>query len=163
MKKNSLAVNSIFNVIYKGFTALFPLITASYIARTLLPEKLGLVSYAQTIVTYFTTLASLGLPNYGVKYISNAGNNIAERSKNFFELFTINGISTSVFLALYYSIVNNFTYFQNKRLVLNVMGLLLILNYFNVDWFYQGIEEYRIISVRSIIVKVLSFVLVVFL
>lgn len=65
MKKNSLAVNSIFNVIYKGFTALFPLITASYIARTLLPEKLGLVSYAQTIVTYFTTLASLGLPNYG--------------------------------------------------------------------------------------------------
>ena len=64
MAKKSIALNSMFNMAYKGFTALFPLLTTTYIARTLLPEKVGLVSYANTIVVYFTTIASLGIPNY---------------------------------------------------------------------------------------------------
>lgn len=53
MAKKSIALNSIFNMAYKGFTALFPLLTTTYIARTLLPGKVGLVSYANTIVVVF--------------------------------------------------------------------------------------------------------------
>ena len=53
MARKSIALNSIFNTAYKGFTALFPLLTTTYIARTLLPEKVGLVSYANTIVVYY--------------------------------------------------------------------------------------------------------------
>lgn len=158
MAKKSIAINSIFNMVYKGFTALFPLLTTTYIARTLLPEKVGLVSYANTIVVYFTTLASLGIPNYGVKEISKCGENIQERSKTFSELFFINFISTTICIALYYIFVNFFSYFQEQRPVLNTMGLMLIFNLFNVDWFYQGIEEYGIIATRGMIVKIVSFI-----
>ena len=42
-EKKSLVKNSIFNMIYKGFTALFPLITTSYISRVLLPAGVGRV------------------------------------------------------------------------------------------------------------------------
>lgn len=158
MAKKSIAVNSIFNMIYKGFTALFPLLTTTYIARTLLPEKVGLVSYANTIVIYFTTIASLGIPNYGVKEISKYGDNIQSRSKAFFELFAINQISTTICIIAYYLFVNFFPYFQDQKPVLNIMGLMIILNIFNVDWFYQGIEEYGIIAIRGVIVKILSFI-----
>ena len=48
-EKKSLVKNSIFNMIYKGFT-LFPLITTSYISRVLLPAGVGRVGYANTIV-----------------------------------------------------------------------------------------------------------------
>lgn len=157
MPKKSIMVNSFFNVLYKGFTALFPLLTTTYIARTLLPDRVGLVSYAHVIVVYFTTMASLGIPNYGVKEISKCGNNLKERSKKFFELFTINGISTVVWIILYYFFINLSPHFYDKRAVLNTMGLLLIFNFCNVDWFYQGIEEYKIISIRGIIVKIVSF------
>lgn len=157
-RKKSLVRNSFFNVIYRGFTALFPLLTTSYISRTLLPERVGLVSYANTIVLYFTTVASLGIPNYGVKEISKSGDNIEERSKTFAELFTINAISTSICIVAFYSLVNLAPYFGDKRPVMNTMGLLLIFNLINVDWFYQGIEEYELISVRSIIVKAAAFV-----
>ena len=51
-EKKSLVKNSIFNMIYKGFTALFPLITTSYISRVLLPAGVGRVGYANTIVAY---------------------------------------------------------------------------------------------------------------
>ena len=158
MAKKSIALNSMFNMAYKGFTALFPLLTTTYIARTLLPEKVGLVSYANTIVVYFTTIASLGIPNYGVKEISKCGENVKERSKTFSELFSINFASTAICIALYYIFVNFFSYFQNQKPVLNVMGLMLVLNFFNVDWFYQGIEEYGIIATRGTVVKIVSFI-----
>lgn len=157
MIKN-IAMNSIYNMIYKGFTALFPLLTTTYIARTLLPEMVGLVSYANTIVIYFTTIASLGIPNYGVKEISKYGDDIQGRSKAFSELFSINFTSTVFCIIIYYIFVNSFFYFQEQRPVFNTMGLMLILNLFNVDWFYQGMEEYGIIAARGMIVKILSFV-----
>ncbi len=157
MAKKSIALNSIFNMAYKGFTALFPLLTTTYIARTLLPDKVGLVSYANTIVVYFTTIASLGIPNYGVKEISKCGENVKERSKTFSELFSINFISTAICIAVYYFFVNFFPYFQNQKPVLNIMGLMLVFNLFNVDWFYQGIEEYGIIATRGTVVKIISF------
>lgn len=158
MARKSIALNSIFNTAYKGFTALFPLLTTTYIARTLLPEKVGLVSYANTIVVYFTTIASLGIPNYGVKEISKCGENIEKRSKTFSELFSINFVSTAICIFLYYVFVNLFPYFQNQKPALNTMGLMLVFNFFNVDWFYQGIEEYGIIATRGMVVKIVSFI-----
>ena len=42
---------------YKGFTALFPLITTSYVSHVLLPAGVGRVSYANTIAAYFVLIA----------------------------------------------------------------------------------------------------------
>ena len=158
MKEKSIAKNSIYNVIYKGFTAIFPLFTTVYIARVLLPEGVGRVEYANTIVTYFTTLAALGIPNYGVKAIAQTSQNKKEKSRTFWELFFINMISTIICLAVYFIFVNLVPHFQSRRVLFNVMGLMLFFNIFNSDWFYQGIEEYSYIAVRSVVIKILSFV-----
>lgn len=144
---------------YKGFTALFPLITTTYISRVLLPEGVGKVSYANTIVAYFVLLASLGLPSYGVKAIAQNDETKEQRSRTFFELFFINLIATLLCIVAYFLFVNNFAHFADRRALFNVMGLMLILNIFNIDWFYQGIEEYSYIATRSFVVKILSFVL----
>ena len=157
-EKKSLVKNSIFNMIYKGFTALFPLITTTYISRVLLPSGVGRVSYANTIVAYFTLVASLGLPSYGVKAIAQSNDTKEHRTKTFWELFTINLGATILCILAYYLFVNNFTHFSDRKSLFNIMGLMLILNIFNIDWFYQGIEEYGYIATRSIIVKILSFV-----
>lgn len=159
MEKKSLAKNSIFNMAYKGFTALFPLITTSYVSHVLLPAGVGRVSYANTIAAYFVLIASLGLPSYGVKAIAQSNVNKEQRSRTFLELFFINFVATVLCTIAYYLFVNHFPHFADRRPLFNVMGLLLILNIFNIDWFYQGMEEYVYISVRSFIVKVLSFIL----
>lgn len=143
---------------YKGFTALFPLITTSYISHVLLPSGVGRVSYANTIAAYFVLIASLGLPSYGVKAIAQSNATKEQRSKTFLELFSINFVATVICTAAYYLFVNHFPHFADRRPLFNIMGLLLILNVFNIDWFYQGMEEYVYIAVRSFIVKVLSFV-----
>lgn len=159
MGKKSLVKNSIFNMAYKGFTALFPLVTTSYISHVLLPEGVGKVAYANTIVAYFVLLASLGLPSYGVKAIAQNDENKEQRSRTFFELFFINLAATLLCIAAYYVFVTYFPHFGDRRELFWVMGLLLILNIFNIDWFYQGMEEYTYIATRSFVVKIASFVL----
>lgn len=157
-EKKSLVKNSIFNMIYKGFTALFPLITTSYISRVLLPAGVGRVGYANTIVAYFVLIASLGIPTYGVKAIAQSGETKEGRSRTFWELFFINLAATLMCIVAYYVFVDNFPHFADRKLLFQIMGLMLVLNIFNIDWFYQGMEEYSYIATRSIIVKILSFV-----
>ena len=155
--KKSLVKNSIYNVIYKGFTALFPLITTTYTSRVLLADGVGKVSYASTIVSYFAIIAALGLPQYGIKIIARSIS-AEDRSKAFIELFVINLCSTFVCIIAYYAMINSWAFFSDKRFLLNIMGIQLILNVFNIDWFYQGVEEYGYITKRSILIKILSFI-----
>lgn len=143
---------------YKGFTALFPLVTTTYISRVLLPKGVGTVAYANTIAAYFVLLASLGLPSYGVKAIAQSNETKEERSRTFLELFFINLAATVCCTAVYFLFVNYFPHFADRKPLFHIMGLMLILNVFNIDWFYQGIEEYRYIATRSFVVKILSFV-----
>lgn len=157
---NSLVLNSVFNIIYKGFTAIFPLITTVYVSRTLLPEDLGAITYANTIVSYFVILASLGIPNYGIKAIAQNSDSSEGRNSVYSELFLLNLVSTSFFILLYFCLVNNFQYFFARRTLFNIMGSMLVLNIFNIDWLFQGMEKYGIIALRGTIVRMLSFVLV---
>lgn len=158
MKSDKLLLkNSIFNIIYKGFTALFPLLTTSYIARVLLPEGVGRVEYAMVIVSYFVTVASLGIPSYGIKAIAQSKE--SERVNVFLELFIINSISTLICLVAYYIFIFNVAYLHNRLQLFCVVGTIIFLNFFNIDWFYQGIEEYSYIAIRGIFIKTLSFIL----
>ena len=152
----SLAKNSVYNIIYKCSNLVFPLIISAYVSRILLAEGIGKVSSAQNIVTYFTLLAALGLPTYGTKVVAAHGNTRESRSKVFSELFCINAVSTTVCTILYYLMVFEIPYFQQRKELSIVCGLAIVFNIINVDWFYQGREEYGYIMIRSVIVKIAS-------
>ena len=158
MAKKSLAVNSIYSMLYKLLNVLFPLITATYAARTLLADGVGKVSFAQNIVQYFVIIAALGIPNYGIREIAKRQDNPESTNRVFTELVVINAVSTAICVAIYYGLVLTQNWFAQQRLLFVTVGLSLILNFFNVDWFYQGKEKYGYIAARSFAVKVLSLV-----
>lgn len=158
MAKRSLAVNSIYSMIYKLLNVLFPLITATYAARTLLADGVGKVSFAQNIVQYFLVIAALGIPNYGIREIAKRQDDPESTDRVFTELFLINAVSTAACVAVYYGLVLTLDWFADQRLLFITAGLSLIMNFFNVDFFYQGKEEYGYIAARSFAVKLLSLV-----
>ena len=157
-RKKSIATNAIFNVLYKLLNALFPLITATYVSRVILPEGVGKVAYAQNVVMYFTYIAALGLPTYGTREIAREKSSVRNRNRVFSELFTINFISTSLCVIAYIILINAFGGFAEDKTLHYVAGIAIILNYINVDWVYQGFEEFKYISIRSMIVKTISVV-----
>lgn len=155
---SSLIKNSIFNIIYKLLNIFFPLITVTYVAHILMADGLGKVAYAQNIVTYFLTIAALGLPNYGTREIAKVKSDSILTNRLFTELFCINGLSTIFCCFAYFSMISIFDGFHSTINLYYAVGVMLLLNVFNVDWFYQGMEEYAFIAKRSFFVKTLLLI-----
>ena len=157
--KKSLLKNSIFNIIYTVSNILFPFITSIYVSRILLPAGVGKVAGAQNLVSYFVTLAALGLPTYGVREFAKVREDKGKNNSLFTELFIINVISTTVALIAFVAFLICNNGFNNEWALYASCGLAIFFNYLNIDWVYQGLEEYGYITVRSVVIKIISLVL----
>lgn len=158
-KKNNIMINSLFFSAYKLFNIFFPLVTSVYVARVLQAEGIGKVAYAQNIASYFILIASLGLPIYGTKEIARCISKKSECNTIFFELLLINFIFTSICATIYYSLCFLIPKFHADFKLYFISGISILLNYFNIDWLYQGREEFKYIAIRGFIVKLFSTLL----
>lgn len=152
-----MAKNAAFNVAYKILNVLFPLVSAAYIARVLGPSGTGKVAYAQNIVSYFVLFAMLGIPRYGTREIAKCRDNPRAVNKLFSELFVINSISTAICAAVFYAVI--LFGVSGRPLIYLVCGTEILFNFINIDWFYEGEEEYVYITVRSVLIKIVSLAL----
>lgn len=161
MSSKSLSKNSAYYLLYNVFNVLFPLASGIYVARVLLPQLIGEVAYAQNIATYFSILAFLGIPTYGMREIARNREDKDALKKIHSELLIINAISTSVFLLSYIVLVLSVADFRGKIVLYLIVGVSIALNYLNNAWLFQGLEEFKYISIRNIFFKVFLFVLLV--
>lgn len=159
----SLKVNASLNVIYQLFNMVFPLITSIYVARILLPEGAGRVSYAQNIASYFVSFAALGIPAHGMRAIAVVRDDRRKLNQTFTELIAINTVSTFISLTVYVVMILCVPSFSRELPIFLCTGLLVAFNFLNIDWFYQGREEYGYIVCRNILVKLASLLAMVLL
>lgn len=152
--KKSLARNAAYNMVYRLLNVIFPLISATYVARVLTPEGIGRVAHAQNAMSYFLMFAVLGIPQYGTREMAKRQNCRQAKNVLFSELVVINFISTAVCIIAYYLFV--WIIDPPDTLIYIVLGLELLLNVINIDWLYQGEEEYVYIIQRSLLIKGLS-------
>lgn len=158
MKRKTISISIVFNVVYRVLNIFFPLITATFLSRILGPTNLGKVSYSQSIMSYFLVFSSLGIPTYGMREIAKVSNNPCQLSKTFCELFYLNFISSFICSAIYTYLIFRIKAFAQERLLFFYTGVTLYLNIFNVDWAYLGMEEHVYITIRSFCLKILSII-----
>lgn len=163
MKEKSLAKNSIYYLVYQVLNVIFPFISGMYVARILLPDAIGKVSYAQNISSYFALLAFLGIPTYGLREISRTRQDKNELSKLYSELMLINTCSTTIFLLIYLVLILSVDSYRNNLSLYFITGGSIALNYLNNSWLFEGLEEFKFIALRNILFKVGNFFLLVFL
>ncbi len=161
-KDNSLVKNSIYNVIYKLLNIIFPLFMSAYGAHIIHSSGIGRVVSAQNIVQYFVMTAALGIPEYGIREIAKKRECENSRNKIFSELFWLNGISTICCIFAYIVFASYMNWFNDKVLYM-IVGISIALNFFNVDWLYQGEENYKFITIRSFVVKILTLIIMILL
>lgn len=154
----SLVKNSFFNVIYQLLNVLFPLVTAPYVARILLPDDVGKVAVAQNWAQYFIVFAALGLPTYAVREIAQHRKRKDELNRVFTELVIINAASTSISVVAYAIMLFTFGTFRENMALYLAVGAGILFNYITIDWLYQGLEDFEYIAMRSFIVKLLSLI-----
>lgn len=161
-ENKSLSKGGAYYLIYNVLNMAFPFLTGLYVARTLLPSNIGDVVAAQNLATYFCILAFLGIPTYGLREIAKTRNCREERNKVFSELYVINLISTVFFTTVYFILIGFIPIYRQNFLLYAIVGLSIALNSFNISWLYEGLEEFRFISLRNIAFKSLSFICLIF-
>ena len=150
-------------MIYNVLNLAFPFVNGIYVARVLLPESIGAVAAAQNFAQYFVVLAFLGIPTYGLREIAKHRSNQEELNRIFSELIIINLISTILFLTVYIVLLFAIPTYRGDLPIYLVAGISIGLNAFNISWLYEGMEEFKFISIRNLIFKAVAFVLLILL
>lgn len=158
-----LAKNNIYYLIYNLLNMIFPFISGIYVARVLLQYDIGLVASAQNLTQYFVILSFLGIPTYGLREIAKYKNDEISRSKIYSELVIINFLSTLLFLTLYLIIILSTPLYKEHIYLYLVTGISIALNIFNISFLYEGMNDFKFISLRNIIFKAISFALLLLL
>ncbi|RDC54255.1 flippase [Pedobacter chinensis] len=151
-----LRKNAAYNIVLALTQVLFPIITFPYASRVLGPEALGAVSFADNFTIYFLILSGLGIPLYGVREVARAKHDSKLLGKTFSELFSIHAMSAIIatgilFLISWYidKLHSNFALYQIGMAIL--MGSIFI-----SEWFFQGMEEFRYITLRTVLIRLLT-------
>ena len=145
--------NYAYNLSYQLLVIILPIITTPYVTRVFSSDDLGTYGYYNSIVTYFILLATLGIANYGTKEIS--GNRKTIR-KNFWGIYTLQLGATILSLTLYILLCFTFSLMQNP--VAYILGLSLLSKGLDISWLFQGLEDFRKITVRNITVKLVGVI-----
>lgn len=159
MKNNSIVKNIIFKFSLEILRIIIPIISVPYIYRIFKPEVMGQIEFSQSIVGYFFIFAGFGVYTYGLREISRVRNNKEQRDKLFTDLFIISTVSSVVVTLLYFGYV----YFKfNSDLILKNMLLInsinLISYIFYIEWINEAFENYKFISQKTIIIKIINLI-----
>jgi len=160
MKEKSVGKNAVLNMLKTVVTLIFPLLTFPYISRVLQVENLGKVNFANSVVNYFVLFATLGLKTYGIREGATVRNDREKFQKFFSEVFTLTIISTGLSLFVLAILCTVVRSLQNYRLLILLLSVSVILPTFGCEWICSAYEDYGYITVRSILVQIISFVLI---
>ena len=154
-----MAKNYFYNLLLTLANLLFPVLSFPYVSRVIGPEGIGHVQFVFSFAQYFTIIASIGVPIYGMKEISKYRNDSHERSRVFSELVILNLISCFLLSVLYMSIILSMHYFASNIEMYLLATILILLGFTNVEWLYSGLEEFKSIALRSVFFKIVSLIL----
>lgn len=156
--KEKITTNFIFNTIKTIMVVIFPLISFPYVSRVLGVEGIGKFQYCVSVISYFTLFSSLGINTYAIREAAKVRGDREKFTKFAKEIFTINMITTVLsYLGLLAFFLGGA--FQGKRMIMLVYSVSIIGNTLCIDWFYQALEQYVYISIRTTVIQAVSLVL----
>lgn len=153
---NKVVKNYIYNLSYQILVLIVPLITTPYISRVLGAKGVGTFSYINSIVQYFILFGCVGLNLYGQREIAYHQNDRVKRDQIFWELVFIRIITMSLSLILF---LFTFVSFSQYSAFFMLMSLDIIAAMFDISWFFQGIENFKIVVVRNLLIRIIGIVL----
>lgn len=155
-KKNTLFKNTIYKSMLSMVNIVVPLVIGPYIMRLLDVDLYGLYNRVFADFQMFLAFASFGVYTLGVREISKIRNNKEKVSKLFTNLFVISFLS-NILVLLIYLVFSISTSSGLARTLYLVMTIQIFANVFYVEFVNEASENYKFITIKSIIVKIIYF------
>lgn len=155
----SISKNYILNIIMTITGILFPMMTFPYVSRVLMPEYIGKVTFAQSIIFYFTTLALLGIPIYGTRELSKERQNLNKFKKILTELIIIGIIGSLVSFIMVFVGISFSSKLNEMREILYIFSLQVIFSFLNLDYMFIVLEKHKRRALRALFIRIVSIIL----
>lgn len=157
-REESMKKNFLYNVIYQILILIIPLITTPHISRVLGADGIGIYSYTYSIAYYFMLIAMLGLNNYGNRTIAKVRNDKSKLSKEFFSIYSFQLFTSFITICMYviYILLCNTSY----KFISILQILYIFSSMIDINWFFFGIEKFKLTITRNTMVKVLSLIFI---
>lgn len=159
MRNKSLGKNAFLNGLRSVLNIIFPIITFPYVSRVLSVGELGKYNWSNSFVSYFLLIAGLGIATYAVREGAKLRNDRNEISAFASQVFSINILSTVVSYILLFLCVLIFPKVQSYSAYIYIFSIQIVFTTLGTEWIYSIFEEYTYITIRSIVFKILSIVM----
>ncbi|MBR6953594.1 MAG: flippase [Clostridia bacterium] len=146
--------NTAYNVAYRVFSVLLPLVTAPYLSRTVGREGVGLYSYAWNISYFFCLVAMLGLENYGTRAIAACRDDQKKLNQTFSAIWRMQSATAGLVLLVWTGYV--LLVAGEEKPIAIPLTLMSVSCLFNLDWALMGLDQFRPIALRNTAVKLIA-------
>ena len=144
---------------YQLLSMILPIITRPYISRVLGAEGLGKYSLTNAYAQYFVLFGMIGLGLYCSREVAYVRDDKDKLSKTFWELNFLRLITMSVSIFLYILFCIYIVDIDNRSIAL-IQGFVLLSALLDISWLFIGIEDFKRVSIRNSIIKLLGTSLV---
>ena len=144
--------NYLYNLSYQILTIILPIITVPYVTRIFTSEALGNYIFYNSIVSYFSLFAMLGIGVYGTKQIAAA----SDVSSTFWNIYAIQLIASILSIFVYIIVV--FSIPQMSGVIPLIVGITLFANMMDISWLFSGKEDFKKITIRNIVVRLIGVI-----
>ena len=146
--------NTLYNVSYRVFSVLLPLVTAPYLSRTVGRAGVGLYAYAWSVSYVFCLVGMLGLNDYGVREIARVRDDPEALNRTFSGIWRMQRLVAGVMLAAWGVYV--FLIAGEEKVIALHLTMMSVSCLVNLDWCLMGLGEFRPIALRNTAVKLLA-------
>lgn len=129
------------------------IVTFPYLVKVLGVEKFGLLSFAQSFVTYFILLTNYGFSLTGIQQTALARNDKEKSGKILSSMIGAKTFLMIISLLLLTLIVISFEKFRQNYTIYYYCFAMVIAEAYTPYWFFRGIERMRYITIFTGITK----------
>lgn len=156
----SIKKNFLYSSILTTANYVFPLLTYPYVSRVLGVSNIGICNFVDSIIHYFILISMMGINIVGIREIAKSKKNRIELNRVFSGLFFINTITTTVSLLILVVVTLFIDQLREHWQMMAIGSLKLMMNYMLIEWLYKGLEEFKFITIRTLVVKIMYVVAV---
>jgi len=149
----SIKKNILYSSVLTVSRYLLPLITYPYVSRVLGVTNIGICNFVDSIINYFLLVSMMGVVSVGVREIAASKSDAREMSKTFSSLVGLNGMLTLFSLLLLVAVTLCVPQLYAHKELMMVGALKLAANFCLLEWLYTGLENFRYITIRTLIVR----------
>lgn len=154
----SIKQNFVYNIFLTLSTYIAGLIVYPYVSRVLGVENMGVFSFVNKTIDFIVLFSVLGVTTVGIREIASFKGDTNKMSEVFSSLLSFVLIATFIVIAVFLLLVHFVPKFALYESLFYIGISKILFTSLLIEWFFQGLENFRYVAIRNVVVKIIYIV-----